>query len=42
MSEAEEIEALAAIVQRNQVWSRMAAKWGVEPNEPTMGAEASR
>ena len=34
MSEAEEIEALTAIVQRNQVWSRMAEKWGVENPVP--------
>jgi len=34
MTEAEEIEALKAIVQRNQVWSRMAKKWGVENPVP--------
>jgi hypothetical protein len=34
MTEAEEIEALKAIVQRNQVWSRMAEKWGVENPVP--------
>jgi len=29
-----EIEALQNIVERNQVWSRMAAKWGVENPVP--------
>jgi hypothetical protein len=30
----ERIEALDEIVERNQVWSRMAAKWGVENPVP--------
>jgi hypothetical protein len=30
----ERIEALQEIVQRNQVWPRMAAKWGVENPVP--------
>ena len=30
----ERIEALQQIVQRNQVWPRMAAKWGVENPVP--------
>ena len=34
MTEAEEFEALKAIVQHNQVWSRMAEKWGVENPVP--------
>jgi hypothetical protein len=34
MTEAEEIGALKAIVQRNQVWSGMAEKWGVENPVP--------